>query len=214
MLKKLDNEANQAKYLPRDLMAKLQGNKCLDCNFVGIVRFDTIRHIRNVHLKTKFFHCNYCHFSNTYLRKLKDHHEAVHEGQAEHSGLQQAQIKILKIVHAPLDLAHAKFIQTNAKQTNCKPLNTMLSMVVRPLENGRVSKMRPLIRRFFKCPHCSHFKSEVQQEFLKHLQNSHKSPKPPEEGHHPLPPNPDESWAFRQLLTDGGDVGKTCILCK
>ena len=74
--------ADGDKHLPSKIYEKLNGKICKQCGYDGPVRFDTIRHIRNVHLKTKFWTCNKCNFESKLLNELKKHFDDTH---AKHS---------------------------------------------------------------------------------------------------------------------------------
>ena len=74
--------ADADKHLPSKIYEKLNGKICKQCGYDGPVRFDTIRHIRNVHLKTKFWTCDKCKFESKLLNELKKHFDDTH---AKHS---------------------------------------------------------------------------------------------------------------------------------
>ena len=74
--------ADVDKHIPSKIYEKLNGKICKQCGYDGPVRFDTIRHIRNVHLKTKFFTCNKCNFEAKLMGELKKHFDNIH---AKHS---------------------------------------------------------------------------------------------------------------------------------
>ena len=104
------------KYLPTQILNKLSGKICTECQYVGSVRFDTIQHIKNVHLKTKLFQCNLCNFGCLKLRVLKKHFENSHLksktiGDKEHAA-QDGHFGILdfddpdEIVEVPLPPKH------------------------------------------------------------------------------------------------------------
>ena len=66
------------KYIPIQILNRLNGKFCTECQYVGSVRFETIQHIQNIHLKTKLFQCNLCNFESLKLRVLKKHFENSH----------------------------------------------------------------------------------------------------------------------------------------
>ena len=66
------------KYIPIQILNRLNGKFCTECQYVGSVRFETIQHIQNIHLKTKLFQCNLCNFESLKLRVLRKHFENSH----------------------------------------------------------------------------------------------------------------------------------------
>merc|ERR1712001_366647 len=66
------------KHIPLQILNRLDGKKCTVCKYDGPVRFDTIRHIRNIHLKIKVFECNGCDFKNSKLSLLREHFKTNH----------------------------------------------------------------------------------------------------------------------------------------
>ena len=66
------------KYIPIQILNRLNGKFGTECQYVGSVRFETIQHIQNIHLKTKLFQCNLCNFESLKLRVLKKHFENSH----------------------------------------------------------------------------------------------------------------------------------------
>ena len=108
------------KYLPIQILNRLSGKICTECQYVGSVRFDTIQHIRNVHLKTKLFQCNLCNFGSLKLHVLKKHFENSHlknksktiDDEEEHAAQDDCHIGISdfddpdEIVEVPLPSKH------------------------------------------------------------------------------------------------------------
>ena len=78
-LQKTDFIKAEDQYMPTKIAEKLLGKKCTECGYLGPQKFDTIRHIRNIHLKLNEFQCNECNFSHYKLKILKEHFRNVHQ---------------------------------------------------------------------------------------------------------------------------------------
>ena len=65
-------------HVPRQILNKLDGKTCTECGLTGRKRFDTIRHIRNVHLKIKLYECNICNYGNERMKILQMHYKTSH----------------------------------------------------------------------------------------------------------------------------------------
>ena len=78
-LQKTDFIKADDQYMPSKIAEKLLGKKCTECGYLGPQKFDTIRHIRNIHLKLNEFQCNECYFSHYKLKVLKEHFRNIHQ---------------------------------------------------------------------------------------------------------------------------------------
>ena len=80
----------QELYLPRVIKQQLRGKRCLTCDYLGPVRFDTVRHILLRHLKLKNFPCDNCKQEFHKLNDLKKHFQDTHaEVKEEPSGMSE-----------------------------------------------------------------------------------------------------------------------------
>ena len=155
------------KYLPIQILNKLSGKICTECQYVGSVRFDTIQHIKNVHLKTKLFQCNLCNFGCLKLRVLKKHFENSHLksksktiGDKEHAA-QDCHFGILdfddpnEIVEVPLPPKHVPEI-VNLEIDQPPPVGKQQRKPI--LEN--IQKKR---QKNKNCKRNAHLKSQVSR---------------------------------------------------
>ena len=65
-------------YIPSEIKDRLSGKTCTECNYSNSYMVATIRHIREIHLKTDLYQCNKCDFGHTKLRMLRDHFNKMH----------------------------------------------------------------------------------------------------------------------------------------
>ena len=65
-------------HIPWQILNKLDGKICTVCGYSGLRRFDTIRHIRNIHLNTGLYQCNECDYAVEKMFLLKNHYETDH----------------------------------------------------------------------------------------------------------------------------------------
>ena len=80
-------------YMPKDILSKIDGHLCLVCKYMGPKRFDTIRHIRNIHLKIKNYQCNFCDFGSPNMMPLKKHFESNHKINDQDSVIEEKSYK-------------------------------------------------------------------------------------------------------------------------
>lgn len=215
--RKAENEKKQDLYLPRDILSKLQGKLCLECNYFGPKRFDTIRHIRNLHLRTKFFKCNHCSFSNEYLKCLSDHYHEFHvetgNNMPYESGPEPERPNLKE--NQPKVEARNVNRWEKANPREDRQLNELL---LKTLNNG--NGMRPIIKKFFKCPSCS-FKSEIDTEFQKHMNLAHLAYTSNQENVEPNPSNLASHSTSSTTKPNNADLlfqelvlQNACILCR
>ena len=65
-------------HIPWQILNKLDGKICTVCGYSGLRRFETIRHIRNIHLNTGLYQCNECDYAVEKMFLLKNHYETDH----------------------------------------------------------------------------------------------------------------------------------------
>ena len=68
----------QELYLPYSIKPLIRGRRCLTCNYLGPVRFDTVRHVLLRHLRIHLFVCNHCPSQYHKLSDLKKHFFQLH----------------------------------------------------------------------------------------------------------------------------------------
>ena len=87
----------EKRYLHKDLLKHIDDAKnCLECGFVGKIRDDTLKHIRNVHLKMKTYQCGACKFFSPTRTELKKHYLQIHDKNSEEikagNGVKEAEV--------------------------------------------------------------------------------------------------------------------------
>ena len=78
-LKQIVQVQTKDRHIPLAILSKLNGKSCTVCGITLQKRFDTIRHIRNVHFKTDKWQCNKCEYRNEKMALLQNHYDTCHK---------------------------------------------------------------------------------------------------------------------------------------
>ena len=81
---------DQELYLSSAIKPLIRGRRCLSCDYLGPVRFDTVRHILLRHLKLGKFPCNHCKNEYKKLGDLKKHFFDAHSSTSGDASENQA----------------------------------------------------------------------------------------------------------------------------
>ncbi len=160
----------QDRYLPNGILNRLDGRLCLDCKYLGPKRFDTIRHIRNLHLKTKLFFCNHCSFADEKMTNLRQHFFAEHvKEDSEDPGENEDEAD--DTVIAPLLKDRADELRQNGEVYSLF-MDPVLSGSVEPTDFAKTFAeefkfLVPIIRKFRECKECR-FKTTDENQWTEH----------------------------------------------